>query len=470
MKESIYNFYLNDNENNIYLIYNALNNSLIKDDDCRVQKFIQQCNGHIKYNPEYLTEEEFNELIDSGIIAAEGKDEKQSAIDINEKRIEFQKRKRRDTLHLVITPTLSCNFKCYYCFESNNAKKNNSSICTEVQNDIIDFIITSIEHNGIKKVNITWYGGEPLIRQEIIFSMQQRINDICNSQEIVVYAEIITNGVLLSQKTCDLLYELGIKRIQVTIDGPEHIHNKRRYYPVSPANNYNLILENIIKANNKLHFDIRVNIDNINKDFIFDLIDDLIERKIWPYKKNVVIYMAHVETVGKTGSFDLPKKEFTILQDKIRNYLRCKYNEINKTDKAKMDFLYPRYGGEIGCGYGVYENSWVIGYNGDIYRCWETVGQKNQIVGTIKDLLNNFGTAIMKELKIDNKTFEQWGCFNCKFFPVCGAGCPWDFAQNNNSERRCTVWKSILEYRLLSQYKAFLEKPEIFKSIPFGNK
>jgi uncharacterized protein len=469
MKESIYNFYLSDH-NNIHIIYNALKNTLIKDDDCKIQKFIQQCNGDIRFNPEYLTEEAFHELIASGIVVHKEKDEKQSAIDINEKRIELQKKRRKDTLHLVITPTLACNFKCYYCFESKNAKKNNSSISSDVQNDIIDFISKSVKYNGIKKVNITWYGGEPLIRQEIIFSMQQRINEICNSKEIKVYAEVITNGVLLSSETCDLLYELGIKRIQVTIDGPEHIHNKRRYYPVSPANNYSQILENIIKANNKLHFDIRINIDNINKDFIFDLIDDLIERQVWPYKKNVVIYTAHVESIGKTGSFDLSKQEFIILQDQIRNYLTYKYNEINKTDKAKMSFLYPRYGGETGCGYGIYENSWVIDYNGDLFRCWETVGLKNQIVGTVKDLLKDFGAAIMEKLKIDNKTFEQWGCFDCKYFPVCGAGCPWDFVQGSNTERRCTVWKSVLEYRLLSQYKAFLERPEIFTSVPFTNK
>ena len=70
-------------------------------------------------------------------------------------------------------------------------------------------------------------------------------------------------------------------------------------------------------------------------------------------------------------------------------------------------------------------------------------------------------------LKIDNTTFEKWGCFDCKYFPICGSRCPRDFL-NNKEKRRCTTWKSELEYRLLEQYKLYLKEPEVFKNTPFN--
>ena len=462
MKESNYNFFIYDHEDNICLIYNAFKNTLIRDNDCKVQKIIEQCKDKIQFNPKYLNEEVFNDLVSSGIIISDEIDEKQLTINRNKKRLEILHQKN-EVLSLVITPTLKCNFKCYYCFESTNTRKNEEAISIEVQNDIINFIEKSITENNIKVVKITWYGGEPLIQQHIIFHMQGRINELCEFYNIKTDSNIVTNGILLSIETCDLLKEHRIKKVQITIDGPEHIHNKRRFYPVNPTNNYNLILENILNANNDIRFHIRVNIDKTNKDYIFELVDDLIKRKIWPYKKNVSIYTAPVESTGKT---DLSRKEFYILQDQIRYYLMEKYTEIHShlKNKAKLNYFYPKLGNNVGCGYGVYKNAWVISYNGDIFRCWESVGQNEHKVGTITDLLKDFGHSIFEKTKLDNKTFENWGCFDCKYFPICGSRCPWDFLKN----RRCTEWKNTLEYRVLNQYKLWLKQPEIFKNAPFN--
>ena len=87
----------------------------------------------------------------------------------------------------------------------------------------------------------------------------------------------------------------------------------------------------------------------------------------------------------------------------------------------------------------------------------------------MKDLLEDFGQSIFEKMKLDNQTFERWGCFECKYFPICASNCPWDnLIDSSNNGRRCTKWKSLLEYRLLNQYKLFLKEPEIFNSVPFN--
>lgn len=463
MKESIYNIYINDkDDNNIHFIYNAFRNTLISDDNNKIKTFISECNGNVKPDPKYITKEEFEALVSTGILVPNEIDEKQLVIDRNRKRLEILNNKC-DHLSLVIAPTLRCNFKCFYCFESTNIRKDERIISSGVQNDIIDFITNSIIEQPIKTIGIIWYGGEPLIQQNTIFSMQQKINDICELHNVKRNLQIVTNGLLLTPKICDQLCKLGIKSVQITIDGPEHIHNKRRFYAENPTNNYSTILNNILLSNENVKIMIRINVDRMNKEFIYELIDDLIEKKIWPYKKNVSIYTAHVDYASKT---DLSKDEYAILEDEIRYYLMKRYNEIKQTSKAKLNFLYPQLGGGILCGYGVSKNSWVVNYNGDVYRCWESVGKKEHKVGTIKDLLKDSGQSIFEKIKIDNKSFDKWGCFECKYFPICSTTCPWDYLENSRN-RKCTEWKILLDYRIINQYKLFLDHPDIYANIPF---
>lgn len=460
MKESNYNFFISDDNKHIYMIYNALKNTLVLDDDCKIKKFVSQCNGNIQFNPDSISEEDFNNLISLGIIVSDEVDEKQIAIDTHKKQLEKHHNKT-NVLSLVITPTLQCNFKCYYCFESSKTKNNTENLSISVQNDIINFISMSITLNHIKEINITWYGGEPLIQQQIILPMQEKINNLSKLHGVKLHSDIITNGLLLTPKTGEILYEHGIRNAQITIDGPEAIHNKRRIYPEDPTNNYKTILNNLLNAHENIRFQIRINIDKANRDFIFSLIDDLINRKIWPDKKNVSLYIAKVRSNNK--NIDLSEKEYAIFEEEIRFYLANKYNEITKTGKAKLRFRYPTLGGEIRCGYGRFKNSWVISYNGDLFRCWESVGCKDHVVGTVKDLLVDFGQSVFEKIKVNNLTFEQWGCFDCKCFPICAGGCPWEYL----SERRCTVWKNTLEDRLVNQYKQLLANPEIFTNVPF---
>lgn len=46
-------------------------------------------------------------------------------------------------------------------------------------------------------------------------------------------ASIVTNGYLLTEKVAKQLKKLNIENVQITLDGPAYIHNKRRYLKAS---------------------------------------------------------------------------------------------------------------------------------------------------------------------------------------------------------------------------------------------
>lgn len=89
---------------------------------------------------------------------------------------------------LTIATTTGCNFKCPYCYEEGVKSINMSQ-------DVEDAIVKYIE--TVKKpIDITWYGGEPLINWATIQRLTQKISEI-KPKEMVKYA-FVTNGYSLT--------------------------------------------------------------------------------------------------------------------------------------------------------------------------------------------------------------------------------------------------------------------------------
>lgn len=75
----------------------------------------------------------------------------------------------------------------------------------KVENEIIKYIQNNIESNNqINKLNITWFGGEPLLCIDQIVRMTEKINNIALKNNIFTSYSIVTNGVLLNN---DDVYE-----------------------------------------------------------------------------------------------------------------------------------------------------------------------------------------------------------------------------------------------------------------------
>jgi uncharacterized protein len=66
----------------------------------------------------------------------------------------------KSSFFLIVNPNMTCNFKCYYCYETH---VNRSRISSAVANKIKKFISNTIEEGHIKTFPISFFGGEPLL-------------------------------------------------------------------------------------------------------------------------------------------------------------------------------------------------------------------------------------------------------------------------------------------------------------------
>lgn len=184
----------------------------------------------------------------------------------------------------TIAPTLSCNFRCPYCFEDGHRY---NTMTDAVIDKTIAFINNDVQE--AEAVSIAWYGGEPLLCPEII----QRITENIHVKDGGFTASVITNGYFLDRKMAEFLQRQKVGYAQVTVDGPPDIHNARRRLP-NGQDTFHRILSNVAEANDYLKINLRVNVDASNRDRIDEIFDFLDN---YGLRGKVQLYLAAVENI-----------------------------------------------------------------------------------------------------------------------------------------------------------------------------
>ena len=149
--------------------------------------------------------------------------------------------------------TTKCNLNCKYCI-SNSNMSGDYGLSTEKAIEIINHL----GKIGVNRLDFT--GGEPLIRKDLKKLIECSKNNNINTI-------VTTNTLLLNNENIEWLKLADL--VQISIDGPEDIHNFQRN-----SNVYNKTIENIKKLKDA-NCKIRLNsfIFNSNKMYVQDLID-----------------------------------------------------------------------------------------------------------------------------------------------------------------------------------------------------
>lgn len=124
----------------------------------------------------------------------------------------------RGPSQLAFDITNRCNFCCLHCF---NRSGENEIIKNELSDDEVIAFIKDVTE--LKPLNLCFCGGEPLLREKLIYECGKILTS--NGSE----ASMVTNGFLLNKEKAKKLADIGIKNIQVSLDGahPQN-HEKLR--------------------------------------------------------------------------------------------------------------------------------------------------------------------------------------------------------------------------------------------------
>lgn len=318
-----------------------------------------------------------------------------------------------DTVFLTIATSTKCNYACKYCFEPFNE----SDTLYIMDSETIDVVISYIKNRlkkSIKKLIITWFGGEPLLGLSAIKRISTAILKFCNENKIEYHSEIITNGYFLSEEVAQILKEeYKISAAQITLDGPKEIYEKVKATPIGA---YERVLDNIKKASKFMNIFIRLNIPEYYYSQLDSYVDKLME---FMENSNIKVYLAEVcdDWVDYCGKKEVKSSSYW-KQNRLFSE-RMKKKHPNAFNNSKLPLAYCG----MKCGM-IKKQNLTIGPKGELYRCVHMIGRKQEIIGTCKEgfYYNN------ADCKFD--FFEHPAvCRECLVFPICMTGCPNDILE-----------------------------------------
>ncbi len=333
-----------------------------------------------------------------------------------------------DGLALIIAPTMACNMACEYCFEQNKSGR----MSTELMDRLVDFV--DRRGRALRQLIVTWYGGEPLLAMDIIEQLTARFLELGAKHQFDYGGSIVTNGYLLTPQTVDKLCELKVRSGQVTLDGPAVIHNRKR--PLKNGqDSFASILENLKHALTKMTVSIRVNVD---QSFTVETIDQLLgELTAAGLREKVALNFGHLQPSTKAcaniAESCFETRAFSRVEAEFCQLLLQRGFSIYKLPAPK-----------IVCCMAQITNAFVVDPQGELYRCWNYVGDPARSMGNIKDPLDFQHPNFQRLFAVD--PFEHELCRRCNLLPICMGGCPSRRMDLGLPEHHvCDSWKYNLE-------------------------
>lgn len=331
----------------------------------------------------------------------------------------------KSALNLTIAPTVSCNLRCPYCFET---KKPSGVMSVEVADSIIKYIES---HQDNKWVDITWFGGEPLLCPDIIEYILEKITGI-EGKELRSHS-IITNGTKLKNKAMEIFCKYPLSSLQITLDGMKTRHDSIRFYADNKGT-YDDIIENIdifTQKSPQTRVNIRINVDNNNRNKYAELYRLLTGK--FP-GRNIYYYpgILRANKGCESETFFSSKDHFEFMKE-----LR---------DCGASDSLFPTYNDKGCCA--TCASAHVIGPFGELYRCWEHIGKQQYIVGNIADNTMPREHLLLQYIKLGTP-FSDKECKKCPILPICNGGCAYKRIENllfkGNNDLCCIYHNNNME-------------------------
>ncbi|MEL9970310.1 MAG: radical SAM protein [Metallosphaera sp.] len=300
----------------------------------------------------------------------------------------------------VLEPTLlltyNCNFDCVYCFQKGFRRA--ISVSENVMRGFVNYIKRK---EGGRKVRVTFFGGEPLLEL-------RKIEDISKSLSGLKYSfSVVTNGSLLTKSVAERLISLGLSHVQITLDGPREVHDKRRHY-LDGRGSYEVILNNLRNLQDMVNVILRINVDVKNLDEVDVLFSELRERGITNIRLDP--HFVH-SNVFRNEWWDnvIPRDQEAEVLERF-------------WEKARAHgFKIPHDVFRLGLCVAHVDEDVVVDPEGRVYPCWAFSGNPLYVKGRLTE---QGDLIILNERLIGkNSLILSPKCKTCPFLPLCMGGC-----------------------------------------------
>ena len=377
-----------------YILYNCRTDHFVQ-----VEKRLFEVYEQNEEYPEKLANiapDFYNYLVERGFILDEDIDETKLVLDSWKNEDEHG-----DHLRITINPTMHCNLRCYYCYEEHTK---GTRMTQETIDSTIAYIKKQVNSGRYKYISLSFFGGEPLLYfRQSVKPLLEAVKTL-QTDNVQFSIHFTSNITLLTKEMIDYLLPWN-PSFQITIDGNEFIHNMVKQLPDKDKSAYRIAINNIKKLLGlKLKVAIRFNYTAKTLERFYDIIEDL--KDFTDEEKQY----ANVNFHRIWQDTKIPDSELQPTVDDLEEAFRkAGFYVISSTSRT------------IGRCYGDVENSLVINYDGNVYKCTARDFDEEHSEGH----LMADGSIVWNErhqkriaVRYCNPT-----CHACLIFPLCHGGC-----------------------------------------------
>jgi len=360
---------------------------------------------------------------------------------------EYRKRLSSGPVKALICPTFSCNLRCSYCFQGNLREKVRGKLDNEGVSQAFSSLDKIIEAEQAPGAQVEISGGEPFLP-----SSYRTIESILKFAKMRDYpVGFVTNGVnLLHFKPLLDKYRSLIKNVQVTIDGPQTIHDRRRRFTNGRGTFHHIVegVDLLLKLGIATVMRVNVDLENVTAlpelaEFIFD--------KGWNLKEHFRARLAKVEDHGEVSENASDLSEYSLVE-RVELVLSGDRYAREAFADTRISRILGQIAKVIEKRYADYKPSffyceatstgmYVFGADGLLYPCGEAAGNPSFAVG-----------RFLPKLEIDQEKLSYWKhqnivenseCYRCSIASLCGGGCPYQVLRTSDESRTrlCTARK-----------------------------
>ena len=329
----------------------------------------------------------------------------------------------------TILTTTGCNARCFYCYEKGTKPV---TMTAETADKVVRYIV---KHRGDEKVQISWFGGEPLVNAKVIDQICTELRE----QGVPFRSTMISNGYLFDVDTVQRARDLWqLRRVQITLDGTEQTYNRVKAYVHQGVNAFERVLQNIAMLTAAgIHVSIRLNVDKHNIGEMAELVQLLHQR--FGTNEHLSIY-SHELFVERTPEDDAELfAQQTQLAQQIAAY-GYKNHKRGLQKDIKQNHCMADGDGSV-----------VIAPDGHLSKCEHYID--SNFFGHIDS--EEHDEAILRKFK--ERRADMEACATCPYYPQCIrlVMCPNDFGCTpGNQQYRLSEMRESMKY----EYERYLHK------------
>lgn len=317
------------------------------------------------------------------------------------------------TLNLTILPTMGCNLRCTYCYQV----RQGSGMREETRRALLAEVEARVRSARLDGIEVDWFGGEPLLAPNLIRDLSRRLKAIAARHGLSYRASMATNGTLLDRETVDMLVEADLEEVQITLDGPPEVHDRRRPRAGGGAT-FAAVVRGILAAAEHLAVIVRINVDRETVDDAWRVLDLLEAEGCFAPGRSVQPYIASTGPLSSVCSHTcdsmLATGEFF---DRVLAFQEAVLARRPDLDPGRLLGL-PRPL-ERACG-AHSELSMCVHPSGRIYKCGLEVHDPERAAGRLGEPYQEHPNYTRW---VGHDPFRRPECLRCRFLPLCLGGC-----------------------------------------------